>query len=219
LTGILPIISANIAYLVAAQLGHLSWCIPYLDGCASISATGRQAPESLFFRATMIPAAVLMMAYWRLNYEWLLINGDRNSLAGVAMLWLGTTAAVFLVIYTVALGHIGEEYALQRRIGVTLFFAFSYLAQLLLLGRYQQLLKQGTLPALHRIYQIKILLCTLLLIVGLAQPAFNALHPDQPYRENIIEWNFALLLHLYFIITYFAWKSTGFNARFTTHTG
>src|SRR4030067_2814682 len=133
LTGILPIISANIAYLVAAQLGHLSWCIPYLDGCASISATGRQAPESLFFRATMIPAAVLMMAYWRLNYEWLLINGDRNSLAGVAMLWLGTTAAVFLVIYTVALGHIGEEYALPRRIGGTLFFGFSYLVQLLLL--------------------------------------------------------------------------------------
>ena len=68
LTALLPALAINFCYLLAASQGHVPWCIPYLEGCTSISATGRQAPESYLFRALIIPTAVLLVFYWRLSH-------------------------------------------------------------------------------------------------------------------------------------------------------
>ena len=38
-------------------------------------------------------------------------------------------------------------------------------------------------------------------------------NPDPP--ENVIEWIFALLMHVYFLLTWFNWRATGFDGRFT----
>ncbi len=47
--GILAIFSGNLAYLVSLNEGFVDACLPYLEGCTSISKTGRhgcQAAES-----------------------------------------------------------------------------------------------------------------------------------------------------------------------------
>jgi hypothetical protein len=215
ITGILPIVSVNIAYLLAAISHHVPLCIPYLEGCTSISATGRLVPESLFFRATMIPAAIFMMAYWRLCYEWLMVCGDKRDIGNNTMLWLGMIAAAFLIVYTVALGLIGEQYALQRRIGVTFFFSFTFLAQLLLLNRIK-LLSQAGVQTIHlKTYRAKLCVCIIMLLLGLVISPLKALYPENDYLENIIEWNFALLMYIYFIMTYFAWRASNFTAKFS----
>ena len=41
----------------------------------------------------------------------------------------------------------------------------------------------------------------------------NTLADPDPI-ENVIEWIFALLMHIYFVLTYFAWRDTGFGGRF-----
>ena len=43
LTGLLPLLVVNIAYVMSAGGGHIPQCIPYLQGCTSISAAGRYA--------------------------------------------------------------------------------------------------------------------------------------------------------------------------------
>ncbi|MGH8221600.1 MAG: hypothetical protein ACREQZ_01375, partial [Woeseiaceae bacterium] len=54
-TGLLPILAIHACYLLAVHYAALPACIPYFDGCTSISATGRYAPASYLFRAVMLP--------------------------------------------------------------------------------------------------------------------------------------------------------------------
>ena len=71
LAALLPFFAVQFTYLVAAGHGLVDWCNPYIDSCSSISAAGRKPPASYLFRATMLPAAVFMMAYWWCNHAWL----------------------------------------------------------------------------------------------------------------------------------------------------
>ena len=78
-TALLPAAAVHVCYLLAAHLGHLSWCFPYFPDCVSISATGRHSPESFVFRAAIIPTAVFMVIYWKLGQEWLKTLGTEKS--------------------------------------------------------------------------------------------------------------------------------------------
>lgn len=215
ITGLLPIGAVVSAYLIAAYLDHVPACVPLITGCTTISATGRDAPESLLFRATMIPTAVLLLLYWRLADEWLMLHGARRGGAAHAMRWLGGIAALFLIVYTVALGFIGPHYALQRRVGVTLFFSCTFLAQLLFVRRLQRALQSRPQPALRTVFRIKLGICVSMLLLGLTVAPLKAIYPDDAVIENVVEWNFALLMYLFFIPTWLAWRITGFEARFS----
>ncbi len=211
-TALLPIVSINIAYIIAVSLDHVPSCFVYFEGCTTISSTGRAAPESLWFRATIIPTAVLTMMCWRLIGGWLKCL-EKESYQGSAKIQiLGILAGAFLIMYTVALGFIGPEYVIQRRIGVTLFFGFTFLAQLFLAQRLWILAKKTPDVYPRKLALIKIILCWFILIVGLISiPISNAIGTDEP--ENIVEWVFSLLLYCYFLLVYLGWKATGFTAR------
>lgn len=214
LAALLPILGINIAYLVAAGYEHVPSCFVYFDGCTTISATGRAAPESLWFRATIIPSAVLSMICWRMAGQWLQCLEQKTYKGTVIIQVLGILAGVFLIVYTVALGFIGPEYTLQRRLGVILFFGLTYLAELLLARRlwYIAINKPGQYPL--RLAKYKIALCLFLLIIGVASiPISNYLGTDN--LENIVEWNFSVLLYSYFFLVYWGWRATGFKAELT----
>ncbi|MFQ5765278.1 MAG: hypothetical protein ACE5GT_10125, partial [Rhodospirillales bacterium] len=132
ITALLPAVAIHVCWVVAASLGHLSWCVPYLPDCVSISAAGRHPPESVIFRAAVIPTAVLMVIYWKLAHGWLGALGAGTPGQGRAMLWLGVTAGLGLFVYAVVLGEVGDLYKLQRRVGMIGFYAFTFLAQALL---------------------------------------------------------------------------------------
>ena len=60
---LLPLVCIHLCYLVAANLGHIEWCVPYLENCTSISATGRKYPEFFIFKGLMIPAVARVRNY------------------------------------------------------------------------------------------------------------------------------------------------------------
>jgi len=64
MTGLVPIVAIHSTYLVSALQGHVPWCFPYFESCTSISATGRHGAAYFLFKGTMIPAAMLLMAFW-----------------------------------------------------------------------------------------------------------------------------------------------------------
>ena len=86
-TALLPAVGVHISHLMAAYLGHVSWCFPYFPDCVSISATGRHSPESFVFRAAIMPTAVFMMIYWKLSAEWLKTLGPKGP--GSTVPWCG----------------------------------------------------------------------------------------------------------------------------------
>lgn len=204
--GLLPLFGITVSYWVAIAEGHVASCFPFIEGCTSISSTGRSPPEAYVFRATLIPSAALLVVYWRLVYVWLRSTGGPLPLTTRALPYLGAFAAVFLLIYANVVGAIGEVFALQRRIGVTVFFASNMLAQMLFTRQLLMLRELGYIPRDNRIPDIKLWICGLMLACGLLIIPKYVTGWD---TDNIVEWNVALLGHLYFLSTYVLWRSLG----------
>jgi hypothetical protein len=200
---LLPSAAVLISYLVSSALGQVPACVPLLEGCTSISGAARRDPSIHIFRALMLPTATVIGVYWLLVRAWLGHLGD----AGRGRDWvtvLGLIGAVFLVLYVVFLGTDGRPYELMRRYGVTVYFSFTALAQLLLAARLQRLPERVKEETGRVIIGAKIGFGAAMLGLGLLNiPAANFFPELQV--DNIIAWHFALLMHAYFGLTAIAW--------------
>lgn len=199
IVAIWPLLAVHATWLLAATQGHIPWCIPYLEGCTSISATGRQGAGFFVFKGTMIPAAMLFVLYWHLCAAWLAALGD-GSRARPVLAWAGSVGAVFMIVYAVALGA-GDALNLQRRIGITLFFGLTYLAQLLLRWRLGRLVPGA--PGLGAMFAI----CALALGLGLLSLVLNLSIDNYDDYEHSFEWVLALLIQAFFLASARTWAA------------
>jgi len=209
LTGLLPLCVINLSYIGAASGGHIPLCFPYLQGCTSISSAGRYGLSYFFFKGGMIPAALVLAVFWVLCRSWLRAIGDTDAGMVRAMVWLGCISALFLILYTIFLGSKGDFYNLMRRFGVTFYFSFSYLAQLILLLRLERLQKAGHLALPRYILRGKFTIVVGLLVLGLGSIPISNFVVDKHQPENAVEWTFALLMVSYYFFTWRAWRYTG----------
>lgn len=206
--GLLPVLGINLAYIVAVTVDIVPVCIPYLDGCTTISSTGRKPPSSYVFKPAMYLSAVLMMAFWFRSNLWLSGLGERSAWSRWQLVTVGTIGAIALGVYVFYLGTEGSFYRSMRRYGVTVYFGFTYLAQLLLAGHLHRLAVLGNNDTLLGISRLKLILCLVLLAMGLVSIPISHFVADKGNIENVIEWNFALLLHAYFLLSYAALRSS-----------
>lgn len=206
---LLPTIAVLVTYLVSAAQGQAPACFPFLEGCTSISRAARQDPSIHIFRAMMLPTATLIAAYWLLVRAWLGQLGD----AGRARDWittLGLVGALFMVLYVVFLGTDGRAYELMRRYGVTIYFAFTALAQLVLAARLARLPAAAQARVGRGVIRAKTGFGTAMLLLGLANIPLANYFPELQF-DNSIAWNFALLMHGYFGLTAIAWQRAGYR--------
>ncbi len=202
------ILITHAAYLVSLAHGQVPACIPYIEGCTSISAAARQEPAVHLFRATMIPAAVFMAATWWLAGQWLSRAGDRSSPWKRTVILVGVTGAAFLVLYATFMGTHGLAYGVMRRYGVIVFFGFTALDQMILTARLQRLRRQGRPVAGAGTERAMFLLVASMLALGVANiPAAHFL--DASGLENAIEWTFALLMMAWFGVLARQWRIAG----------
>jgi hypothetical protein len=206
---LVPTLAVALTYAISAATGQVPTCIPFFEGCTSISGAARRDPSIHLFRAMMLPTATLLAAYWCLAHAWLGQLGDQ----GRARAWvtgLGTIGALFMVLYVVFLGTDGEAYELMRRYGVTVYFAFTALAQLLLSARLRRL-PPGTPGHPGRgLVTAKLGFGAAMLVLGLVNVPAKNFFPELPI-DNMAAWNFALLMHGYFGLTALAWQRAGYR--------
>ncbi len=220
---LLPFVTVHASYSLSAFTGLIPLCVRYLEGCTSVSSAGRYGAAYFLFKAGMIPSAVLIAVFWWLCRRWLLTLGDEDSRAARIMVAVGIVAALFLVLYTVFLGNRGDFYNLMRRFGVTVFFGASYLAQLLLISRLATLdPSDRRLPA--GLVKILKAIALALLVAGLSSiPIMHLMpvdwRPDKHRFQNIIEWNFCLLLVANYALVAWAWHYSRFRAGFSAGPG
>jgi hypothetical protein len=205
-SGLLPIVAAHGAYLLNVFLGgelESSFvCIPYSEGCVSISRAARSGPGLLLFRWVMLCSVPLLLLTWVFARSWLSSVAAPVNRRGRAMAALGVIAALFLVLYVTALGHEGEWYQWQRRYGVTLYFGGTALAQLMFAGMLWPL--RGVLleGRLRRPIMVLTSLVCLQWVLGVASLLKRLVLHDPALIdriENVIEWWFALAMSLAFI--------------------
>lgn len=204
---ILPLLATNGVYLLSTYEGFVPWCLPYIDGCTTISQAARNGNAIFIFRAVMIAYAVLLIWFWLYAKQWLtLFYGHSTKVANV-ILWLGIIAAISLIIYIDFLGTTGEINRFMRRYGIMVFFTFTPLAQLLMLRQHYDILQSHPNSTIQpRVLHYQLVIILLMLFIGIISAVLDISQIKTYESENIVEWNFSLLLNMYFIGMIFIWK-------------
>ena len=220
ITGLMPISAIKLSVLIAIDARSIPDCIPYLEGCVSISAIGRYPPASFLFKAVMMAESVVMIAYWLFNVAWLRSLQKLHGLpgnVGTAIGVLGTGGALFLMLYVTFLGTQEPFYEVVRRIGIYFYFALSIIAQILLAVKSKQLGNALQMHSVSRIAKFQLGIATVPFALGVLNLTLKATIANPDPAENIIEWIFALLMHMYFVLSYFSWRDSGFTNRFAVN--
>ena len=199
---ILPLLVSNGVYLLSAYEGFIPWCIPYIDGCTTISKAARSGDSIFIFRATMIAYGVLLIGFWIYVRQWLdQLYGYTSNMARI-ILWLGIFGAIFFIVYIDFLGTSGEVNRFMRKYGIMVFFVFTPLAQILMLWQHYHILpslKKGEINPKVLYYQLSMVL--IIVIIGIIDIALDMIYNQTSEREKIIEWNFYFVINksLFFI--------------------
>ncbi len=191
LTALVPTFTVNLCYAISSAQGLVPACVPYFEGCTSISSAGRYGISYYLFKVGMVCSAVLLVMYWR-RMSALIMDGSGRAAPMVTA--VGTGGAVFLVLYTAFLGSEGDIYFLLRRFGTILYFGLTLVAQLMALRRLEGF-------ASRWLTRTKKACCLGMLFFGGASiPVMNYMDNKDAFQD-IIEWDLSLLMQMYFLLT------------------
>ena len=200
---VLPLFTVVISYIVSVRLNLVSFCIPNLDGCTSISRVGRYEPIKYFFKPSMYLFGVFLLLYWRENFLKLRLLINNNSQLLLTYI-VGTISVLFLFLYIFFLGE-SNIYRFFRQIGIYIYIFFTVVAQLLLAIQYIKLKNKEHLN--YKFVKFKLLLSILLISFGIiVLPILVTKIENFPEIKNIISWNYFLFIQIYYLITFFCWK-------------
>lgn len=200
LTGLAPIIGVNIAYWIGVNYAGLPECIPYLDGCTSISSTGRYPPGDRLFRAVMLPQAVLLAVSWYLTALWLrTTRPDTKHIATVLVAGFG--GAIALILYVSYLASNDPFYQVMRRSGIYFYFILTALAQIVTTLSMER----------SRLRSAMLFIMAMPFALGVYNFFQKAMFLDSGNMENRIEWIVSLLMQTWFICLWLAWRRSRFE--------
>ncbi len=204
-TALLPLVTMHVCYLLSASEQLVPWCLPWFEGCTSISRASRSGTAYFVFKAGMLPACVCMMLFWWANLHWL----RHMQVEPTTWWWLGMLAALPLALYTVVLGHAGETPYMLRRIGVVGFFGLTFLAQLGLSAS----LRHSAMSAAGRSL---LRLCGFTLLVGIVSLILGVIWPEHyDTMDDGFEWALAVLINLHTLWVAWLWQRSGFAVNFS----
>ena len=207
LIAVLFLVAAHAAYVLSIQAGHVPACVPYLEGCVSISRAARHGLGNHLFRLLVIPCAVLHALVWLLAHRWL--RGGRW------MVVLGVVSAIALAVYATFLGTDGEAYRFLRRYGVVVYFGFGYLAQLALMRRAARM---GALAP--GVIATQAWIAAAMLGLGLANVVAGLAVADPAAKdrwENVFEWWLGLLMVGWYAALASGWRRQGLAMELKRH--
>lgn len=191
---ILPLLTFNVCYLIAATLQHVPACIPYLEGCTSVSSTGRVAPEGLLFRIGMFASAIVYLLLWQGVTQSLRANGVKSLAIGMLRV-CSAVAVLSLLVYALTIGLQEPAYRVLRRFGINGFALGNFLAQLAFVLLYRPL----RTAAGNGCFTWLVGLCIALPLIGIAAALLKLLGLPGRAVDNIAAWNGSLLVAAYYV--------------------
>jgi hypothetical protein len=201
-----PLVALIGTYFWSATSGEVPWCIPMIEGCTSISQAARRGSAIYLFRGLMMPYAAFLIIFWIYLAAWLKYLGDQ-SISPAIIRFLGIAAAIALVIYLDFLGTEGRVYNILRRQGVIFYFALTGFAQFMTIARIEKL--ESKIPSLKRLRKCLFIIALLMLAFAIFNLYVALAVHDRFSLNNAIEWNYSILMHLYFLILWTFWRRPG----------
>ena len=178
----IPVLTVIISYFISSFGGFVDWCMPLIDGCTSISKVGRYGISFYLYKIFIIPSVILMIIFW--------YQVNKYIYKSNLLLFLSITSCIFLIIYLFALGFDGKIYRFMREIGIFVYFILTPMCQTLL-----------AFSISNNKIRSKFFLYALLFMYLVCMGVYLFILPlDNSNYENVIEWNFALLIFLFFTL-------------------
>jgi hypothetical protein len=205
IAAVAPLIGINVAYWIGASNDVLPSCNPYLDGCTSISSTGRYPPGDRLFRAILLPQSTVLAFTWYFAVLWLK-SLQPTTRSGPAILVSGIAGAVALVLYVSYLASNDPFYEIMRSYGVYVYFGGTALAQLVLS------LSLDRSPLQRAMVWVTVTPW----VLGIINFAQKAILGSLNSNENRIEWIASLLMQVWFVLLWITWRRTRVTVALTT---
>jgi len=203
--GLAPVVGISAAYWLNVDAGILPSCMPFLDGCTSISSTGRYMPGSLVFRAVLLPQAAFLLVLWWFSIGWLK-SVSPAARGRTAILICGVIGAVTLIVYVILLGTTQAFYEFMRRFGIYFYFLGTALSQIIL---------TWSMPK-SRLRSTMLVVIGTPFVLGVINLLQKAVLTNPNNIENRIEWIAALWMQVWFVLLYFAWRKSGITVSVQT---
>ena len=205
ITGISPVLGVGLAYWLGVENGVLPSCVVFLEGCTSISSTGRYMPGSMPFRAVMLPQAAFLAIVWWVCADWIRRIAPQSRVPN-AIVACGILGAIALVLYVTFLGTQQAFYELMRRFGIYIYFLGTLSSQALVtIAMPKSRLRTAMLWSVGTP-----------LLLGVANLLQKELLIQWDSIENSIEWIAALLMQVWFVLLHVAWRESGFAVTVTS---
>ena len=203
---LVPLVTISVTYLIAVDQEHVRSCIPYLQGCASVSSTGRELPESLVFKAGFLPTALVLALFWHGCATFLALAG-RPSAKLHTLRVVGVIAAISSAVYALTLGLNDGWFPELRRASIVGYTLCTFLAEVLFFLFYAPLRTDVT----RHIW-------LWLIILSLALPALDIIAEiakwagaPQKQANNAMAWNAFVVTGLYYAVVARLWWHHGFG--------
>jgi hypothetical protein len=204
---LVPVFAAHLAYALSIESGHVPACVPYVEGCTSISRAARHGLGNHLFRLLMLPSALLLSLHWLATLVWLRqYTGDPR--AGRSLWLLAPFAGLAMAVYVTFLGTDGDTYRFLRRYGAQLYFASVYLAQLVVVRHWHR-----SLGRWDGIGAAWLAISLVMLALGLGYTAVANGFDDPALKdrmENLLEWHIGVLMTAWYLLLAVVWRRQGF---------
>jgi hypothetical protein len=167
------------------------------------------APESLIFRAGMLPTALILALFWHRCATFLELGGQSGSRL-VALRVFGIIAALSLMIYALTLGFEENAYRQLRRAGIIGFALSTFVAELLLIVLYRPMGVAGT----EKLWRWLIALCVALPLLSISAEVAKWAGVPRRAANNTVAWNAFVVASTYYAVVARIWWHHGFSSRF-----
>jgi hypothetical protein len=205
---IIPSITIILCLITTIYLNVLDLCNPFVNGCYSISRVGRSYPVVLLFKPMMIITVILMIAFFFEHYR-IFKKFLLNKIFLNIILLSGFVSSFSLLVYIIFLGVEGSElWRFMRRGGIFIYIISLIISQFLIILTYLKIKNNYQVVISRKIIDINFYYILLLIICGIIIISFIDIFSltTSWYVKNIIQWNYFLLMNLFFFNTYFIWK-------------
>ena len=169
---------------------------PFINGEVSVSLIGRQIYSIGIFKPAFFLYAIISVLFYFQISNFFSSYGIKNKLKFYSVI-----SNIFLCIYIITLGQRDSVfYEILRRFAVILYITSMYINHIYL-AKVLRLLRSNKIIKFNIIYltffYVIIFLMSILIIIGLpwVNPLFK--YPDQ--LKNIVEWNYFLLMIIFYI--------------------
>ena len=199
---ILPISTVIISYIASVQLNLVESCMPFFEGCTSISRAGRNFPVKIFFKPMMYLYAIFLFLYWYKFLEKL-----KNFEVKEKKFYLfAFFSVIFLILYITFLGE-GKFYNFFRRVGIYIYIFLIVISQFLISKKLYLIREKINKNFIIKFIKINYFLTLFLVLSGLILLPYLLIKIDNfPQIKNIISWNYFTLIQLYFLFSFFSLK-------------